>query len=89
MKPQTVLGRRRLAILKRLAASKSDSTVPALAAGTGFCSITVRHHLKALEVLGLVTRTNFRRWRLADGITLGGLDGSRLDPQEDPHAAHR
>ena len=88
MKPQTVLGRRRLAILKRLAASKPDSTVPALAAAAGFCLITVRSHLQALEDLGLVTRTNYRRWRLADGITLGSLDGSTLDPGGS-HVANR
>ena len=89
MQPQTFVGRRRLAILRRLAASTPGLTVPVLSKRLGLCLTTIRTHLQALEGLGLVTRLNYRRWQLAPGTTLGSLDGSRLDSQEESHASHR
>jgi DNA-binding IclR family transcriptional regulator len=88
MSPRTPVGRRRLSILKAMAASKLGLTVPGLSERLGFCTRTVRDHLLRLEALGMVTRLNYRRWQVASGVNLARLDGTRLDPGGS-HDAHR
>jgi DNA-binding IclR family transcriptional regulator len=80
MKPQTLIGRRRLRILRRVALFAEEATIPRLSTSLGLCPRTLLNHLHVMEDLGLVIRTTYHRWQLADGITLAGLDGSRLDP---------
>ena len=80
MKPQTLIGRRRLQILRRVARPENGVTVSGLVTSLGMCARTIRTHLQAMEALGLVVRTTYRRWQLAADVTLAGLNGSRLDP---------
>jgi DNA-binding IclR family transcriptional regulator len=88
MKPRTLIGRRRLRILRCVARPENGVTISGLVSSLGMCARTLRTHLRAMEALGLVVRTTYRHWQLADGVTLAGLNGSRLDPGGS-HVAYR
>jgi hypothetical protein len=80
MLPTTTIGRHRLAVLRRLAVVHTSQSVLDLQNALGYCPRTLRAHLQVLLDLGLVTRIHYRRWHLAAGVKLSGLDGTRLDP---------
>jgi DNA-binding IclR family transcriptional regulator len=88
VQPSTNTGRRRLAILRIINSAPPGIIVEDIAKRMILCGATIRLHLKALESLNLVTRANYRRWHLADGVNLTSLDGSRLDPGGS-NASHR
>lgn len=80
--PSTLLGQRRLRVLRAVGAAKAPASVPLLSRRLGWSTATVRTHLHFLLELQLVTRINYRRWSLKPGLSLGDFDAAALDPLE-------
>lgn len=77
--PETRLGLRRLRVLRLVAGAPAPVSTNDLALKTGWTLQTMRGHLAFLLSRGLVQRVNYRRWALADGISLRSLDARSLD----------
>jgi DNA-binding IclR family transcriptional regulator len=88
--PQTLIGRRRLAILKAVAAAKGGITVLELTQRLGLSGRTILTYLRFLFCLKLVSRLHYRRWLIAPGVHPSrSFDGTRLDPKEGRNVANR